>query len=70
MESKVKQNIISLLRNNSQGLTIAGLAERLQFSRHTVTVGLAELKGERAITIRKVGMAKLIYLKDIERRVV
>ena len=70
MEFRYKDKIIDILRKNSQGVTIAGLSERLKVSRHTVSITLAELYGEKLITVRRVGMAKLIYLKEKEEEVI
>lgn len=58
-----REDIIKLLRKNTDGLTISEIARSLMFSRNTVAVYLAELKGEKKIRIREVGMAKLHYLK-------
>ncbi len=57
-----KEAVINLLRKNSDGLTVSEIANLLKFSRNTVAVYLAELKGEGKIRIRDVGMAKLHYL--------
>jgi len=64
VEFPYKDKVIELLRTNNRGLTISGISRRLRISRHTVTVTLAALYGEGLITVRHVGMAKLIYLKD------
>jgi predicted transcriptional regulator len=58
-----KGSVVDLLRKNSDGLTITEISKLLQISRNTVAVALAELKGEGKLRIRKVGMAKLHYLK-------
>ena len=58
-----KEQVIDLLRKNTDGLTIIEIAKALKVSRNTVPVVLAELKGENKIRIRPVGKAKLHYLK-------
>jgi|GEM_PF-2770067 len=63
-----KEAVIELLRRNTDGLTIIDIADELGFSRNTVAVALAELKGAGAIRIRPVGMAKLHYLIDAKMR--
>ena len=57
-----KDVIIDILRKSPEGLTTSDIAERAVTSRHTVSVVLAELKGEGRLDIRKVGVAKLHYL--------
>jgi len=57
LQSLLKPNVLELLRKHDEGITIAGLSERLHVSRHTVSVTLAEMYGEKLITVRKVGMA-------------
>jgi predicted Zn-ribbon and HTH transcriptional regulator len=58
-----KEAIVELLKKNTDGLTVSEISKMLRFSRNTVAVYLAELKGEDALRIREVGMAKLHYLK-------
>lgn len=54
-----KEKVIKILRKNPNGLTITNLAKKARYSKQTVSNILAELKGAKKITIRKVGMAKL-----------
>ena len=54
-----RKKIINLLKENSSGLTIADISQRIGTTRHTVSIILAELRGANLINIRKVGMAKL-----------
>jgi hypothetical protein len=61
---KTKKELVSeLLKKNTDGLTIIEIANALKFSRNTIPVVLAELKGEQKIRIRPVGKAKLHYWK-------
>ena len=63
MRKSKKEAVVDLLRRNTDGLTIIEIANALKFSRNTVAVALAELKGADQVRIRKVGMAKLHYWK-------
>ena len=61
---KTKKEIVAdLLKKNAMGLTIIEISKLSQVSRNTVAVALAELKGEKVITIRPIGKAKLHYWK-------
>ena len=60
MRSK-KELVISLLKKHKEGLTVIEISRLLKISRNTVAVYLAELKGEKRIWIRQIGMAKLNY---------
>ena len=56
-----KIKITEILKNNPQGLTINEITFLANTTRHTVSIALAELKGEGKIKIRQIGMAKLHY---------
>jgi hypothetical protein len=62
--AELKESITELLRQYPTGLSIGEIAEKINTSRHTISINLAELKGENKITIRKVAAAKLHYLKE------
>ncbi len=66
LPNNYKKRVIDLLKENSLGLTIADLSKKLETTRHTVSIALAELKGADLIEIRKVGVAKLHVLKPLE----
>ena len=59
----VKDLITKVLKKNPDGLTINELTKDVGKSRLTVTKFLHELIGEGRIHIRKIGNAKLIFLK-------
>lgn len=64
MEQKDYKNLVEdLLKNNPAGLTIQDISELLKTTRITVSIALAELKGEDKLDIREVGNAKLHTLK-------
>jgi len=56
-----KEIVVDVLKKNPMGLTIVEISKLLNISRNTVAVVLAELKGEKTIMIRPVGIAKLHY---------
>lgn len=58
-----KELVVDLLKKNPEGLTITDIASKLEISRNTVAIILAELKGAEKIRMRNVGMAKLHYWK-------
>jgi len=64
MPKSKKDQVLEILRKNSDGLTIMDISNMLNISRNTVVVALAELKGADMIRIRPVGMAKLHHLKE------
>jgi len=56
-----REAVIDLLKKNSMGLTIVDISKSLNFSRNTIAIILAELRGEKSIWVRPVGKAKLHY---------
>ncbi|MEM0242939.1 MAG: helix-turn-helix domain-containing protein [Candidatus Aenigmatarchaeota archaeon] len=60
----IRRLIIELLRKHPEGLTIQQISNELGFSRITVAKYLHELLGAEIIYQRKVGKAKLCYLKQ------
>lgn len=68
MEQKKKEDvrrlIIDLLRIHPEGLTIQQIANELGYSRITIAKYLHELLGAEIVYQRKVGKAKLCYLKQ------
>ncbi len=63
-----KELVIGLLKKHKEGLTVVEIARILKFSRNTIAVYLAGLKGEGKIWIRNIGMAKLNYWKEGKTR--
>lgn len=64
MSEVKKEAVVRLLKRNSDGLTVIEIAASLHFSRNTIAVVLAELKGAELIRVREVGRAKLNYWKE------
>jgi len=58
-----KELVVELLKKNIDGLIIIEIAKELKFSRNTIAIILAELKGAEQIRIRPIGKAKLHYWK-------
>ena len=67
MEKEEKQDIrkaiIELLKEHPEGLTIQQISDALKISRITAAKYIHELLGAEIIFQRKIGKAKLCYLK-------
>jgi len=61
MKKGKKELVKEVLKKNTDGLTVVEISRILKFSRNTIAVALAELKGEGLIRIRPIGKAKLNY---------
>jgi DNA-binding IclR family transcriptional regulator len=59
----IKKAIIELLQKHPEGLTIQQISNELKISRITTAKYIHELLGAEIIYQRKVGKAKLCYLK-------
>ena len=59
-----KKVIISILKENPEGLTIQEVAKLGKMSRITATIYLHELLGEGKVLERKIGAYRLFYLKE------
>ncbi|HEY0090084.1 MAG TPA: hypothetical protein VGB37_14655 [Candidatus Lokiarchaeia archaeon] len=64
MDKQIKEKVEKLLKENKQGLIIQDISDKLNFSRITISIALAELRGENKIEIREIGQAKLHFLKE------
>lgn len=63
-KKRPKKMIVEALRKHPEGLTLNRIAKLTKMSRLTATKYVHELIGEGRIYQRKVGMAKLCYLKE------
>ena len=59
----METQILTLLKNNKKGLTITDLVKLSKLSRSQIRTLLARLEGARKISFRKIGMAKVYYIK-------
>lgn len=64
MGNKEMEEIVRLLKKNSQGLTITELVDKSKFSRSLVRIVLARLEGANSVLVRKVGMAKVYTVRE------
>lgn len=65
-----KKTIVDILKKHPEGLTLQGISVLSSMSRLTATKYIHELMGEGVIYQRKVGIAKLCYLKERFARLV
>lgn len=67
MKETKKEQVVKLLKKNTDGLSILEIAKFLKISRNSVPVILAELKGEGKIRVRPIGRVKLHYWNGVRR---
>jgi DNA-binding transcriptional regulator GbsR (MarR family) len=54
---------IGFILKNSNGLTITEIVKKTKLNRSSVRTALAKLDGAEKVFIRKIGMAKVYFLK-------
>lgn len=59
----VRERIVDLLRQHSEGLTTKEIADMIGSNRHTIAKYIYLLLGEGMISQRKLGAAKLCYFE-------
>jgi lambda repressor-like predicted transcriptional regulator len=64
LSQELESKVIDLLNAKTQGITIALLSEKLNVSRDTMISVLAKMHGKKLILVKKIGLAKLIFLKE------
>ena len=57
------KKIYDLLRN-SEDLTISDIVFKIKLSRATTRIALANLEGADRVDFKKIGMAKIYFLKE------
>ena len=60
---KALNKIVSILKNNSGGLTITEIVNKTNLGRSAVRTTLAQLDGGNKVSIKKIGMAKVYSFK-------
>jgi len=63
-KNKMREKIIKVLSKHPEGLPILTIAKLVGSHRHTITKYVYELIGSGIIYQRRVGSAKLCYLKE------
>ncbi len=59
----IRNDLLTLLREDQYGLNISQIAEKLSLSRNTVKSYLAHLESENLIEVKEIGRAKICFLK-------
>jgi len=62
--NKSIDEIRRILKEDTRGLTIQELSEKIKVSRITTVIALAKLEGAGEIDVRVIGNCKLHYLKE------
>jgi len=57
------KKIVSVLKDNTDGLTITEIVYKTKLSRSAVRTSLSNLEGGNKVSIKKIGMAKVYSLK-------
>ena len=69
MSESVINKISYILEKNSQnGLTVTELVKTSKISRSAVRTALAKMDGADKVSVRKIGMAKVYFLKGGRKR--
>ena len=63
-------DVVGLLRNTNNGLTITEIVRLSKFSRSTIRVILARLEGANEVSFREIGMAKVYIMESVEHEII
>lgn len=55
--------VLGVLKNSHRGATITEIVDKTDLPRGVVRISLARLEGANKLSFRKVGMAKLYFIK-------
>ena len=61
---KKEETVKAVLRKSDYGLSISDIVSKTKLSRSTIRIILAKLDGAGQVSLRKVGMAKIYFLKE------
>ena len=67
-EGEIRQRIVGLLHDHPQGLTILSISKHIGMTRQTASRYVLALISEGIVKVRKVGPAKLCYLRKRGRK--
>ena len=67
-DSDIRESIINLLREHPEGLTILNISKHIGITRQTASKYMYGLISEGIVKIRKIGPAKLCYLRRMGRK--
>ena len=65
-KTNTEKEVINILKEKRNGLTITELSELSDTSRSTVRIALARLEGQGDISYRNIGMAKVYVFREGE----
>jgi len=57
-----------MLKNDTRGLTIQEISDKMHVSRITTAIALARLEGAGLIDVRVIGNCKLHYWRELKKR--
>jgi len=60
---KIEEKILRYLKKHPEGTMILDLANAIGAHRHTITKYVYRLEGMGLLSVRKIGIAKLCYVK-------
>lgn len=63
-KKEIGEKIKEILKNDSRGLTIQEISEKLNVSRITASIALARLEGQGSLEVRAIGKYKLHYWRQ------
>jgi predicted transcriptional regulator len=63
IDNNIRQRIIEVLRKHPDGLIVNEISKILGIHRHTLIKYIYQLVGEQSIYQRKIGSAKLCFLR-------
>ena len=68
-KDSVTDRVLKVLKKHPKGLTTVEISEEIGMGRHSLSKYIYQLLGEGKISQRKIGTAKLCYLKGVKKNV-